>query len=258
MKKYFFVIVSCLFLASPNVYADTFAWVGVLSQVTEYDQDDFPGKAGYSIMFAQAFVSVNPPTDTVTLDSTPTGNGTSIPWNADYGSFLQSFSSPPIGSAWQTTYTFHSGATTGTLNLSACTIRELSIPQATISNGGKTISWAPVPNADSYRLDWYNIDPNTGLPVGGPLAKTGYLTDTSYTMINPPPSGTTLAVRINAFEECSATNELLNMSSLYKIDEVTDTPIPTLSEWGMIFLALIMAGSAIVVLRRRRTTSGLA
>ena len=254
MKKYFVVISALLFLVSTNVYADTFTWIGVFSNVTEYDQTDFPGQAGYSIITAEAIVAENPPTDTVTLDSTPTGNGVSLPWNSDYNAFIRSWSNPPIGAAWQTTYTFHSGASNRVLDLSNCTVRQLSIPQATISNGGKTISWAPVAHATYYRLYWYNIDPNTGLPVGGKIADTGDITDTSYTMQSPPAPGTTLAVRIMAREHCppSSSGQLVNLSALYKIDAITDTPIPTLSEWGMIVLAVLLTCAAIVVMRRRQ------
>lgn len=254
MKKYFFVISALLFLASSNVYADTFTWYGVYSNVAEYDQTDFPGKMGYSIITAQANVAENPPVDTVTLDSTPTGGVKSLTWNDDLKIFLRHWTNPPIGADWETTYTFQSGTSTGTLDLSGCTFRKLSIPQVTISNGGKTISWAPVAHATYYRLYWYNIDPSTGLPTGAKVADTGNLTDTSYTMQNPPPSGTTLAVRVMAREYCpsSSSGRLVNLSSLYKIDEITDTPIPTVSEWGIISFAVLLAFSAIFVVRKRQ------
>ena len=132
--------------------------------------------------------------------------------------FAQLFSSPAIGSDWQTTYTFQSGASSQTLDLSNCTFRELSVPEVTISTDGRTISWNSVENATSYRLRWYPL--KDGLPdtSNGHLEATGYIDATSYTNNSLTPGN--YAVRVEACEFCSG--NLVNRHLIYKKNTITD------------------------------------
>jgi len=205
--------VTVMFLAS-SVYADSFTSVGVFSDVREYDQNDFSGQG----RIARMMVYADATGDVVTVDSTPTGNGKTLGWDSGNNLWVRTFDSPSIGSAWQTTYIFHSGSSTFSLDISGCTIQELSVPNVTISADGRTISWDPVNNATYYSIYWYPL--KDGLPdeSGGPLVQTGRIYDTSFTLSNPIPG--TYALRLNAHEICSGA--IVNRSTLYKKHTIPD------------------------------------
>ena len=250
----FFLMVCVLFVISLSSMASAteFTFKGVWSSIEEYDQTDFPGQTSVSVMYAVAMVNEYNG-DTVKMDSIPTGNDIPLPWDETNQLYFETFTSPPIGDQWKTAYTFHisSGSDT-TLDLSNCPIRQLATPQVTISADGRTISWNVVEHASRYRVWLYQIDPSSGLPTGAPIYQADKLTDTSFTLPNPPASaGVTNAVRVIAEELCGS--NIINRSNLYRKSTFTDNPaIPTLSEWGMIFFALIIAASAIFVMRRRQ------
>ncbi len=255
MKKlgFVFAVLLCLGVFVAGATAASLDSVGVTSDVYEYDQNDFPGITGGSqvLIYSETYVSSEP----VTVDSTPTGNGAPLPYPlSGWDLWLGVFTSPPIGMAWATNYTFHSGSKSETLDLSSCTFRELDVP-AGISFVGNTISWNPVSNATQYRLryfPWNNgLKPNTQ----SPLYETGFLTQPSYTMTNIT-SGE-YAVRVEAYEFCG--NNPVNRSQLYVHQTITNNSIPTLSEWGIIILAILLSGSfAWINFRQRRYGDGQA
>lgn len=189
-------------------HAGTFTSVGVFSDVREYDQEDFPGQPSIARMMVYADATG----DGVSVDSDPTGQGAALGWDSGNKLWVRTYSDPPIGSDWETTYTFHSGSTTYDLDISSCTINSLTIPNVNISDDGATINWDPVPRASYYRILWYPL--KNGLPdeSGGPLLETGRLESTSFTLNDPVPG--TYAIRLNAHERCSGTT--VNRSTLYK------------------------------------------
>jgi len=231
MKKLVLSLFICsVSFSASNLYADTFVSAGVFSDVREYDQTDFPGQSRISRMMVYAEVAEDPPSDAVTVDSIPTGNGATLGWDSGNKLWARLYSDPPVGSDWQTTYTFHSGSSTFNLNISGCTIQELPIPNPTISADGCTISWNAVNGATYYSIYWYPL--KNGLPdeSGGPLVKIDTIYDTSLTLTNPTPG--TYALRLNAHERCSEVT--VNRSTIYKKhvipDEITEIEVPSIVE----------------------------
>lgn len=255
MKKlgFVFAVLLCLGVLVAGATAASLDSVGVLSDVYEYNQNDFPGISGGSrvLVFSRTYVSSEP----VTVDSTPTGDTTSLRYPmSGWDIWLGVFTSPPIGSAWATNYTFRTDSKSVTLDLSSCTFRELDIPTG-VSFVGNTISWDPVPNATRYRLRWLpwnnGLTPNTRAP----LAETDYLTQPSYTMKNPVPGE--YAIRIEAYEFCG--DNPVNRSHLFVYQSITNEQIPTLSEWGIIILTILLSCSiAWTNFRQRRCGDGQA
>jgi pimeloyl-ACP methyl ester carboxylesterase len=188
--------------------------VGVFSDVREYDQSDFPSRGGIARMMVYADATG----EGVTVDSTPTGNGKRLGWDSGNKLWVRTFDTPPIGADWETTYVFHSGSSTLTLDISSCTIQKLTISEVTISADGRTISWNSVERATYYSIYWYPI--RNGLPYesGGPLIKIDRIDDTSLTLSNPIPG--TYALRLNAHEICS--HAIVNRSTIYKKHTIPD------------------------------------
>ncbi len=249
MKKFGLILVAFFCLGGVNleVTAASLDGVFVISDVYEYDQGDFPDVPGSSRILIGSKTYV--PTEPVTVDSNPTGDGTPLPypmipgWNMWLGVFL----SPTIGSDWATTYIFHSGLSTASLDLSSCNFRELNIPRNVIFSGD-TISWDPVPNATSYKLRWFQWNNGAPPPTNSSfLSETDYLTQTSYTMTNPTPGE--YALRVEAFEFCG--DNPVNKSNLYVMHIIEAEPIPTLSEWGMIVSTCLLSMASLIIYRRK-------
>ena len=76
---------------NPSVFADTFNVVVVLSDIKTYDQTDFPGASGYSLMQAACTVAQDPPTNSVSVSSTPTGNNVNLPYDSGYKTVCPAF-----------------------------------------------------------------------------------------------------------------------------------------------------------------------
>lgn len=253
MKKLSLVcaILLCLGVFVAGATAASLDSVGVLSDVYEYDQNDFPGISGGSrvMIFSSTYVSSEP----VTVDSTPTGNNVSLPYPlSGWDLWLGVFTSPPIGSAWATNYTFHTGSESVSLDLSNCTFRELDIPTG-VSFVGNTISWNPVPNATRYRLRWFPWNNGSAPDTQAPLAESDYFIQPSYTVTNLGPGE--YAVRIEAYEFCG--DNPVNRSQLFVHQSITNEPIPTLSEWGIIILTILLSCSiAWITFRQRRYDDG--
>jgi hypothetical protein len=233
-----------------TVCADSITWVGVFSDVGGYHLDDFPGGGPpWSQVIANARVATVPPNYPVTMDSTPTGNGAPLTWMPGFDLCQANFGDPPIGSAWETTYVFHCGPNTANLDLSNCTFRALDIPQNVTVNGN-TISWDPVQYATNYRLRWYPLDTN-GFPdrSEGPVANTDFLDQPTYNMISPVPE--VCALRVEAWESCNG--DLVNRSSIFVRHDIP--PIPSLNQWGIIVLSLIIATTALSIIWRKTRTN---
>lgn len=216
MKRFsssFMALITVIIFASA-VHAGTFTSVGVFSDVREYDQGDFPGQPGISRMLVYADATG----DGVTVDSTPTGEGATLGWDSGNELWVRTYNNPPIGSDWETTYTFHSGSDTYDLDISSCDIEALGIPDVTISVDGRTVSWDPVSRATCYRIMWYPL--KNGFPdeSGGPLVQTDRIYGTTFTLTNPIPG--TYALRVNAREHCSQV--IVNRSTIYKKHIIPD------------------------------------
>ena len=243
-----FIGLFCSIVFIAQIQAASLYSVFVTSDVSEYDQNDFPGVTGGSrvLIGSSTYVLEEP----VTVDSTPTGPGTSLSPLPGWDMWIGAFSSPVIGSLWAAEYIFHAGTESTTLDLTNCTFRELESTQ-NVTFAGNTIAWDPVANATSYKLRWFPWNGGSIPDVNsGFLAETDYLTQPSYTMANPTPGE--YALRIDAFEFCG--DNPVNRSSFYvkHTIEAESTPIPTLSEWGMIFMSLTLVGSAFWMMRQRQ------
>ena len=211
MKKLGLILIALFcFGVFSEVMAASLDKVFVISDVYEYDQGDFPGLPGGSRILIGSSSYV--PTEPVTVDSTPTGDGASLTYPlSGWDMWVGVFPSPAIGINWATTYTFHSASDTARLDLSNCTFSELNIPQNVVLNGN-TISWDPVEHATSYKLRWFHWNDGDTPDIGsGFLAETDYLDQPSYTMTNPVPGE--YALRVEAFEFCE--DHELNKSQLY-------------------------------------------
>ena len=209
-------------------YTTVFNWTGVFSQVSEYDQIDFPGYNRSVVMVPAATFASNPPSvDTISVTVTGMDKFT-MDYQTAWVMFWTIQHSPPPGPAWQTTYRFESGSDFRVLDLSNATFRELSVPQVTIS--GNTISWKPVQYATHYEVWGYPLDSQGNLDIlGSPLFQSGLFKGTSFTLPATIPDGH-YAIRVNAREYYTGNltwGEWFNRSCFFKKISIGVPPTAT-------------------------------
>ena len=159
-------------------YATVFNWTGVFSQVSEYDQIDFPGYNRSVVMVPAATFASNPPSvDTISVTVTGVDKFT-MDYQPGWEMFWAIDHTTPPSLPWQTTYLFESGSDFRVLDLTKATFRELAVPQVTIS--GNTISWKPVQYATGYEVWGYPLDSHGYPDISG-------LSCSFYSMVTTDP-----------------------------------------------------------------------
>jgi hypothetical protein len=208
----------------------------VFSQVSEYDQTDFPGLKRSVIMVpAAVFVSNPPSVDQISVSVTGIGN-----YKMDYQEGWKTFwaieNNPAPGPEWATTYRFESGSDFRVLDLTEATFRVLEVPKFSIS--GRTVSWNRIStdtqsgNYETYYEVWLIRLDETGYPdhAAGSIFQSGLLQTTSFTLPESIPDGE-YAVRVNAREYLERDRELrwwewFNRSCFYKRISIGDIQGP--------------------------------
>ena len=209
----------------------------VFSQVSEYDQDDFPGLSP-SVVIVPVAITVADPPSFKHMSVAVTGIGTyEMDYQEGWKMFWATESELLPVSKWATTYLFENESDYRVLDLTGAQFRTLEVPNVSIS--GRTISWDRIStdtetnDLSTYYEVWLLGLNENGYPdhVAGTLFQSGLMTGISYTLPETISDGE-YAVRVNTREYIEKDRELrwwewFNRSCFYKkisIGVIQDPP----------------------------------
>jgi len=135
--------------------------------------------------------------------------------------------------------------------------REDMLTEPTIINGSNWYPvWPDVPNAANHDCD---CDSDVFNGVFPPLPSTDMTLSLKeiqvrdqVSIVEQPSAGNNYTLIIEFNDNSSGGADWYTIEFDF---ECQDSPVPTLNQWGMIILGLLVAGSAVLVLRRRKRES---